>query len=186
MEPTIHQWDDRLNIGKAGEAALDDYFKETGLVIREAEMKWQECGIDRWFIRKGFWLPVEYKTDFRAFETGNLFIETRKNCNGQGKAGWAKTTLAKRIYYYIPQIGKIYGLRPEKWQEHPSVLEPFRTVKAYNIGYHAEGVIIPFKELHYFTYAKYLDAPAFKNEESLLEWFEKYESAKGHQESDGK
>ena len=164
---------------------LDDYFREPGLVIREAEMKWQECGIDRWFIRKGFWLPVEYKTDFQTNNTDNLFLEIRKNCNGKGKAGWAKTTLAKILYYYVPQRGHIYAIDMSVLQSYPEDILKYRTAKAYNEGYHAEGILYPLKDRSIF-YATHDRAPKFTTEESLLEWFEKYESAKGHQESVGK
>jgi hypothetical protein len=105
--------DEQLVEGQRYEAELDEYFSRWYRIEATNGQvgRWlQQHGIDRIFVAKNHekwrW-SVEYKADKRAADTGNAFIET-KSVDTQDKSGWAYTSTAQLLMYYIPPSGVIY------------------------------------------------------------------------------
>ncbi len=133
--------------GDAGELFLDRWFA-TDYEVRPATRQEQRQGIDRFFIHRqtGKRLAVEYKTDYRAVETGNAFVETI-SVDTAGKAGWAHSSEAAYLIYYIPDDGLIYVLALEVLRrELPRWLREYPLRTAQNQGYATHGVLVPLDE----------------------------------------
>src|SRR5689334_20898516 len=98
-----HVFKDKLREGHEVEELLDRHF-EAKYQIWHATPAGQRQGIDRWFTDRitGDRFSVDYKADWRAHETRRAFIETI-SVDSTGKAGWAYTSKADWIYYYLPQ-----------------------------------------------------------------------------------
>lgn len=86
---------------------------------------------------------VEIKTDWRAASTGNVFIETM-SVDGKNVLGWAYTSLAQLLVYYVPPLGKIYiasmaaiKARLPEWENQ------YDTRRIPNKGYDTVGLLIP-------------------------------------------
>src|SRR5690606_23251114 len=104
-----YQFDAQHADGLAGEAFLDALFSRW-YRIRPASAAQQRRGIDRWFRTATRRLAVEYKTDHTAARTGNAFVET-VSVDTAHKPGWAYTSQADYLVYYIPPDGLVYVLR---------------------------------------------------------------------------
>ncbi len=100
----------QLKRGEAGEATLDAYFGQR-FQIRKATMAEQRRGIDRFFTnpKNGHVWSLDYKTDTRAAQTGNVFIET-KTFPDREQSGWAYTSEAEWIFYYLPDAFAVYAV----------------------------------------------------------------------------
>lgn len=134
--------------GQEGEAFLDEFFGQWN-TIEPASRAEERQGIDRWFTcrRSGRRYSVEYKTDTTAARTGNAFIET-VSVDTAGKQGWAFTTRAAFVLYYVPPDDLIYVLRPRRlraeladWQSR------YPTKSTPNEGYRTHGICVPLHEL---------------------------------------
>lgn len=145
MKP--YQFTQQLTDGVAGEARLDAYFAKW-FTIHPATADEQRRGIDRHFTRHRDQriITVEYKTDHTAGRTGNAFVET-VSVDTHNKPGWAITSQAQVLIYYVPPSGAIYiidfprlhqALRT--WQQH----YPQRAIP--NQGYHTHGLLVPLLE----------------------------------------
>lgn len=89
---------------------------------------------------------MEYKTDFQASVTGNVFIET-VSMDIYDKPGWAYTSKADYLIYYIPGASKLLvipartiRLKIERWKSM------YPELRVENKGYCAYGVIVPLVE----------------------------------------
>jgi len=91
-----------------GEAVLDRYFKQWYDVAPASEAQ-QRDGIDRVFScqKTGRRFTVEYKADGVAARTGNAFVETWSVAEDK-RRGWAYTSHAQMLIYFVPQTGAIY------------------------------------------------------------------------------
>ena len=133
--------------GEAGEAFLDQVFTADH-EIRPATRAEQRRGIDRVFIHRqtGQCFTVEYKTDYKAAHTGNAFVET-VSVDTAGKAGWAYSSKADYLVYYVPGDEVIYAIALEVLRRELS-----RWVRAYphraaqNPAYATHGVLVPLDE----------------------------------------
>jgi hypothetical protein len=141
-----YQFQPQLAQGEAGERKLDEHFAQW-FTIRLATMEEQRQGIDRIFTRAPVSFPVEYKTDSRAHQTGNAFIETM-SVDTSNKAGWAYTSQAQWLCYYVPGPEVVYivafrRLRTalKRWTDH------YPTRRIPNHGYHTHGLLVPLDEL---------------------------------------
>lgn len=137
----------QLADGAAGEERLDQYFAKW-FAIRPATMDEQRAGIDRHFTRRrdDVQFTVEYKTDHTAGRTGNAFVETI-SVDTQGKAGWAITSKAQLLIYYVPTSGAVYVIEFRRlrsalrtWQQR----YPQRAIP--NNGYETHGYLVPLME----------------------------------------
>ena len=163
-EWALYRFDEQLEQGEQGEAFLDRYFARW-FHISHATPGEQRQGIDRWFyaLRRPRSFAVEYKTDWTAGRTGNAFIET-VSVDTRDRAGWAYTSAADRLLYYLPGRAAIYVLtltalryRLPFWTQQ----YPLREIP--NDGYHTHGLLVPLAELercaHRVLVAPASDAP---------------------------
>lgn len=114
----IHDFAEKKRQGKKGESFLDRYFSLWYKVEPVSLDEERAHGYDRIF--KGLYpafeylakapveqMRVEYKTDYLAAKTGNVFIETI-SVSTAGKKGWIYTSHADLLVYFIPPIFRIY------------------------------------------------------------------------------
>lgn len=145
MELTYNFGDQKAR-GDVGEQFLDRLF--AGIFeIRPATRKEQRQGIDRIFTNRqtGDCLKVEYKTDYRATQTGNAFVET-VSVDTTGKRGWAYTSQADYLNYYLPgdliyiiAFAALHREMPRWEQEYP-------TRPVQNNGNATYGILVPLCE----------------------------------------
>jgi hypothetical protein len=133
--------------GDSGELFLDKWFA-TDYDVKPATRHEQRRGVDRTFIqrRTGQRFRVEYKTDYKAAETGNAFVET-VSVDTAGKAGWAYSSEADYLIYYIPTDDLIYVLALEVLRhELPRWVREYPLRAAQNEGYATHGLLVPLDE----------------------------------------
>lgn len=145
----IHSFAEKLKQGQAAEVLLDRYFSDYFLIApppKDAVGDWAESrGIDRIFEHRNTHvrLSVQYKTDWKAAETGNAFIET-VSVDTSEVPGWAYTCLAQRIYYFVPPRNEIYELDTMKLKRHlPAWEQLYSTGKSHNATYTTSGLKVP-------------------------------------------
>lgn len=144
----LYRFDEQLERGEQGEALLDRHFSRWFRIARATPGE-QRQGIDRWFyaLHRPSSFAVEYKTDWTAAQTGNAFIETI-SVDTRDRDGWAYTSAADVLLYYVPGRSCIYVLtltalrfRLPFWQQQ----YPVREIP--NSGYHTHGLLVPLTEL---------------------------------------
>ena len=142
----IYRFDRQLAAGQQGEAALDEVFR-AWFTITPATPAEQRQGIDRWFVdARGRRLAIEYKTDAAAARTGNAFVET-VSVDTMHKPGWAHTSRADMLIYFIPPDGLIYALRVSRLRRAlPRWERDYPTRQIPNDGYHTHGLLVPLDE----------------------------------------
>jgi hypothetical protein len=143
-----YNFDDQLAHGERGEALLDRFFSRW-FGIEPATPEEQRRGIDRHFhhLTSHNAFTVEYKTDHTATRTGNAFIETVSVDTAQ-KAGWAFTSQADRLLYYVPGNGVVYVLKMATVRAQLPVWQRAYEVREVpNNGYHTHGLLVPLEEL---------------------------------------
>ncbi len=147
---TTYRFDRQLARGAEGEAQLDDHFAQWFRIL-PVSLADQRRGIDRVFVddKAGKVFSVEYKTDRRASQTGNAFIETVSQESATRRvAGWAYTCQADYLVYYCPEPDVIYVLRPAVLKSAAQTWAaryPLRDIP--NDGYVTRGVLVPLWEL---------------------------------------
>lgn len=152
---TTYQFDAQFQKGQAAETFLDNFFAER-FTIQSATREEQRQGIDRHYTNKttGAAFSVEYKTDWLASQTHNVFIET-VSVDTANKPGWIYTSQAYRLFYYIPGDDLIYILRMmalrklfEKW------VTQYPARKVRNKGYFTHGVCVP--QVHFERHSEHV------------------------------
>jgi len=142
-----YTFDAQKTRGDAGEVFLDQVFA-AGYEVRPATRAEQRQGIDRIFTRRKTdqRLAVEYKTDYKAAHTGNAFVET-VSVDATGKAGWAYSSAADYLIYYVPGDEVIYVIALEVLRrELPCWVREYPLRAAQNEGYATHGVLVPLDE----------------------------------------
>ena len=135
----------QLTQGADGEQLLDRYFA-TWFTIRHATRLEQRQGIDRIFSRQGATYKIEYKSDARANATGNAFIET-VSVDTAGKRGWAYTSEADYLLYYVPGAEVVYIVPFLTLRQHLTQwAQQYPTRQIPNQGYHTHGLLVPLDE----------------------------------------
>lgn len=143
-----YNFQEQLKRGECAERRLDKHFRNHGYKVTPATRQQQRQGIDRVFVtsprRKR--LLVEYKADWTAAETGNVFIETIsvKRNGRQRRRGWAFTSKADWLIYFFPEDDLAYcisfvHLRDvlDKWiAKYPAHSIP-------NERYTTHGIVVP-------------------------------------------
>jgi hypothetical protein len=143
----VYKFDEQQAKGRDGEQFLDHWFADW-YEIRPATCEEQRQGIDRIFIRRqtGKRLAIEYKTDYRAAQTGNAFVET-VSVDTADKAGWAYSAEADYLLYYIPGDSLVYVMTLEILRrELPRWVREYPHRAAQNKGYATHGVLVPLHE----------------------------------------
>lgn len=142
---TTYSFRTQLANGAQGEARLDTWFGHW-FTIRHATDAEQHRGIDRIFTRDGHTYAVEYKTDSRASSTGNAFVET-VSVDTTGKPGWAYSSEADVLCYYVPVSEVIYIIDMRKLRHHlPQWQRQYQARKIPNDGYYTHGLLVPLDE----------------------------------------
>lgn len=145
---TTYDFNKQLSKGEDGEQRLDEYFS-VKFDIQQVSRDGQRRGIDRVFQCRetGKTETIEYKTDLKARYTHNAFIET-VSVDTNKTRGWAFTTKADKVFYYVPGDELVYVLEPatvrellDNWQKR----YPVRA--AQNKNYKTFGVCVPLSEL---------------------------------------
>jgi hypothetical protein len=139
----VYDFDDQLLRGERGEAFLDAFFEARGHYIQKATLGQQRLGIDRVFLKDDKVIQVEYKTDLIAHRSGRMFIETISR-DTDGKQGWALTSRADMLVYFVPGTKTVYVVTPEALREYlPVWQEAYPTRSARNVDYATHGVLVP-------------------------------------------
>lgn len=138
----------KLAEGEAHERFLDRYFTRSGFRILPATHDEQRQGIDRWFANcpRRLLMAVEYKADSTASKTGNAFVET-VSVDVDHKPGWAYTSQADRLIYYIPPDGLIYIVPFEVLRRKlPRWITMYPGRVVANQGYNTHGILVDLAE----------------------------------------
>lgn len=112
-------------------------------------MDLQLLGIDRVFTREGRSMTVEYKTDRKAKETGNVYVEVDAQVRADGRVvpGWGRQGFADYIVVYAPgaflaciDTGALHRCVPV-WAQR------YRVARCRNSTYHSRGLLVPAAEV---------------------------------------
>ena len=147
-QPTPYNFNDQLAHGEQGEAFLDRFFAQW-FHVTPATPEEQRQGIDRHFshLKSHEHFTVECKTDSTAARTGNAFIETI-SVDTEQKAGWAFTSQANRLLYYVPGKHVVFILEMTAIRARlPFWLQAYEVRQVPNNGYHTHGLLVPLEEL---------------------------------------
>lgn len=142
----------KLHEGQKHEQFLDELSAQW-YEIREASREEQRRGIDRIFTEKatGLIVKVEYKADTTASRTGNAFVETI-SVDTANKPGWAYTSQADWLLYYLPQDGLIYLFELTTLRRHlPRWVKQFPARAIPNEGYKTHGILVPLDEFERYA-----------------------------------
>ena len=120
-------------------------FKGTKQVIDVREdRRFQEWDIDLLVMNTNRQVyGVEVKTDWKAYDTGNFFFETKS----REKVGCLERTKADYIAFFVPQSGNIYMCRTEAIRRCLSNHD-YRLIQAVDGN---EGYILPIGDLERFN-----------------------------------
>lgn len=145
----VHGLDEKIAEGEKHESDLDVYFSHYYTIVLASRAA-QRNGIDRHFTCKasGAHMSIEYKADSRAATTGNAFIET-VSVSTNGALGWAYTSLAQWLLYYIPPNKTIYvvPMASVKYML-PAWVRQYGTGYAPNRTYQTEGLKVSLNEFY--------------------------------------
>ncbi len=144
-----HDFRKQLAQGKKGEKELDEFFKKDYIIVPVELQDEKDKGIDRVFIdrKQADAFTVEYKTDFLTQYTNNIAVEIYSVLNNKtDKRGWAYTSKADYIFYYIFGKNEILVFEPKTMHEHLCDWErDYRHVFPNNGSYSSECVLVPVK-----------------------------------------
>lgn len=143
-----YDFNDKLKEGERYEGILDRFFARW-YIIEKVHRELQRAGIDRIFTGKkdNMRFSVEYKTDIKAGETENIFIET-VSVDKTNKLGWVFSSIAQRLIVFIPSTGEVFladmnhlrDMKLKDWiQKYPKKSIP-------NDGYKTIGIPVPKTE----------------------------------------
>jgi hypothetical protein len=158
METIKYQFDTQNHIGKSGEHYIDKWLRHTYKIIDVSCIsRYQKAGIDRIVTRPdGSNVTLEYKVDFTAKRTGNIFFETVSN-DKKEIPGWGWTSQADYWIFLIPKqeliIFKPGNLRNLVW----GLKESLNKKIVPNTDYNTIGYPIPLKDARSISFrSKYI------------------------------
>ncbi len=155
----MHDFDEKLREGQHYEGILDRYFAREYSIMAVTDFI-QRQGKDRIFspLAGGQPFGVEYKADSVAARTNNAFMETESVADQ--KMGWALTSQAHALVYYIPPRCVAYWLPLARIRAAlPSWRSQFRHAGAENADYITKGVLVPIGELESVAERTFLIPP---------------------------
>ena len=144
-----YSFDAQLKQGQKGEQKVIEYFAADYEILPATDEQ-QRRGIDYIILSQTEKMSIEIKTDSRASQTGNAFIETVSVQVGDvcKKRGWVYTCQADVLLYYVPGDELIYFLKPEQLSARlPAWIMRYRKVNIPNSGYSTHGLLVPLSEL---------------------------------------
>ncbi|MGV3526522.1 MAG: hypothetical protein ACO1RX_20055 [Candidatus Sericytochromatia bacterium] len=144
-----HVFKESLSRGARAERLLDNLLSER-YVLHAASKADQKRGIDRYALSRLTHerTTLEYKCDWRAGDTGNVFVETATSI---GRPGWAKGCRATWLVYYLPHQEQAFLIKVEELQQRLPRWEHLyqsRTIptKGYHENYTVSGLLVPIRE----------------------------------------
>ncbi len=142
-----YTWTSQKLLGDNGEKKLDSYFSRW-YSIQPVTLTAQKSGIDRLFTRpNGERISVEYKSDFRATETRRAYIEITHTAVRSG-LGWAVTSTADKIIYYLPKSHTAYILNTSALRSAlPTWQRQYKVFKSRDDIGVSRGIGVPLAEL---------------------------------------
>ena len=148
----IHDFNQSKAAGDEGEQFLDRLFEQRGNKVEPVTKQEQrDDKIDRKITNpnNGKTVIVEYKTDMKAKQTGNVFVETFSNIEN-GTPGWIGASKAEWLVTLIPdecvlitRLSKIRECYATKWVGYNHKSVPNRV--GNNI-YHTIGFPVPIEK----------------------------------------
>lgn len=152
-----YDYDLQLSLGLFGEQRLQAFRHENYTLTKASHAQEQQGGYDFIFVdrKTGEAWTLELKTDFRAYFSRNAFIETVSVDDTVRQLyidGWAYTSEAQILLYFIPQTGQIFVIKMQKLRKlMPAFVECFPTVSTFTRAkgrfYRTHGILVPLAEL---------------------------------------
>lgn len=141
-----YDFSEKLAEGERGEAYLDTLWDSRWQIVK-AQRDDQRRGIDRWLVNSaGKRISLEYKTDVTAGRTGNAFVETI-SVSTADKPGWAVSSQATWLIYYIPDPEAVYIIKFARIRQHLARWrEQYPSRDIPNVGYVTTGLLVPLRE----------------------------------------
>lgn len=164
--PKEYSFTERFSVGERGEKELDRYLQSAPEVQELRHFPALErMGIDRIaLLRTGERISIEYKTDLVAGNTGNVFVETMSN-KDRGVHGWAETSLAQLLLYYIPTKGLLLHVEMLRVRRMLAAWEKeFGRKVVKNTNWTGEGVLVPLDRFSKLAHTIDDEAPAWGHE----------------------
>lgn len=142
----IYNFANQLLLGEEYERKADTYLSKLyagAIAIDKVSMSEQRLGIDRRIAVNGRILTIEYKTDFLAHITSNIYVETVSN-DVSNKDGWAYTCQSDVLLYMIANADVGYLVLPGKIREELDVWRRnYKEVTVKNHTYQGYGILVP-------------------------------------------
>ncbi|RIK36965.1 MAG: hypothetical protein DCC55_25730 [Chloroflexi bacterium] len=153
MTSPAYDFRTQLLDGAQAETTLDTHFSRWYRITPATEAQ-QRSGIDRVFARldTGEIYTIEYKCDHTAARTGNAFVETISVNPAPGspatpKKGWAYTSRARYLLYFVPGDDLIYVIRMATLRQNlPLWKDQYPERSVGNRGYTTHGLLVPLDE----------------------------------------
>jgi len=143
MGAIAYSFNQQLKKGESAERFLDSFFEQRFVVVPVTPER-QRLGIDRVFTRRvdGQSFTVEYKTDWTNARTHKVFVET-VSVDTANKPGWAYTSQANKLLYYLPGEHLVYVLAMKTIRKAlPLWSRKFPLRKIPNRGYCTYGLVM--------------------------------------------
>lgn len=136
------------------EMALDRYLATLGTVKKPSFLVDRSLGIDRILDAEGVLTSFQYKADFQAHKTGNMFIETEQrlvhihdgSVTKEWK-GWYNTMLAQILLSVVPQTMTVHVCNVGKLKALAKVFAsryPLRRCKAGSKSFSEKEILYGF------------------------------------------
>lgn len=147
MPGNVYDFERQRELGAIGESIIRGVFAQQFNIQRSVALE-QRQGIDFWFSYGAFDLAVEVKTDFTAAHTRNAFIEVT-SVDVDGKPGWAHTSRADFLLYYVPPDRVVYVVAMREIRHRlPAWRKKYESRRVQNDGYQTEGILVPLDQLN--------------------------------------
>ncbi len=157
MENEYYDFQEQLTKGQIYEGKVKDYLeREMHMSVETTDMDLQRLGID--FITRSQYatMSVEVKSDTRAHQTGNAFIET-VSVEKDGvveKRGWVYTTCAQILIYYVVNTGELYFIDMSVFKRVAAGWAtgkyPERSIP--NKTYIGRGLLVPLSDIRNYAF----------------------------------
>lgn len=149
---TEHKWNDSFTRGRMFEEHFREIFQAKGMMVIAVAKDLQDLGIDFLMTgRSGKRMSVELKSDERATETGNAFLELVSMSSSDGwpdKPGWMYTSIAQVLAYYLPLDGRVLFLDMADLKLSLGDFVGRYSIRHTSNGwYRSKGVVMPLKDL---------------------------------------
>lgn len=148
----MYEFFEQREKGKTAEKQLDAFFSkwyQIKTITVDDELK---DHYDRIFTRGDIETTVEYKTDFKAHETRNAFIELT-SCKEKNTMGWIHTSKADRLIYFVPETKEVYIVKlmylrmATPYYSKKFGIRTCTNKRKDGIIYHSEGFLMPLQIL---------------------------------------